>query len=271
MASLACVACRGNGVRIDHVVIFVPNLRISHDQFSALGFKVIEGGKHESTENALVIFADQTYIELIALKPKRSRPLIRAASKVGILGAIAKRKDDINWRLMQWVCNSAGPIDWCIRVNEMEPLLRKWNAAGATNLGTRPFQRLKPDGAVAEWTLGASKDFDLPFLITDLTDPHIRVPICESHHPNGALGISHIWLSVSDRETAARKSCGVFKRDPSDCSDQVTYLVGDTKVELVDGAEFHGKFSLGLAYEGPDKRMLDLKQTSGASIWMMPK
>ena len=52
----------------DHAVIYVPNLKRAISQFTALGFTVKLGGEHTHTHNALIIFNDRSYIELLALK-----------------------------------------------------------------------------------------------------------------------------------------------------------------------------------------------------------
>ena len=53
---------------IDHIVILVNDLQAAIDDYAALGFSVAPGGTHAdgATHNALIIFADDTYLELIA-------------------------------------------------------------------------------------------------------------------------------------------------------------------------------------------------------------
>ena len=68
-------------IQLDHLVLFVPKLERAMADFSSLGFTVIAGGQHASTENALIVFEDETYIELLALKPDWKRPVFRAARR----------------------------------------------------------------------------------------------------------------------------------------------------------------------------------------------
>ena len=52
---------------IDHVVILVEDLDAGIRQYRDMGFTVVPGGKHPRfTHNALVSFADGSYLELIA-------------------------------------------------------------------------------------------------------------------------------------------------------------------------------------------------------------
>ena len=60
--------------QFDHAVIFVSDLEKAIADFADLGFDVVRGGSHGSTENALIIFANQTYLELLGVKPGWSWP-----------------------------------------------------------------------------------------------------------------------------------------------------------------------------------------------------
>src|SRR5436190_10388386 len=53
---------------LDHIVILVHDLAVASADYAALGFTVTPGGEHTggATHNALVVFADDTYLELIA-------------------------------------------------------------------------------------------------------------------------------------------------------------------------------------------------------------
>ena len=53
---------------LDHIVILVDELEAAITHYEALGFTVQRGGTHAdgATHNALVGFADGSYLELIA-------------------------------------------------------------------------------------------------------------------------------------------------------------------------------------------------------------
>src|SRR4249920_3306882 len=57
-------------LKLDHIVVAVHDLDATVADYAALGFNVQRGGDHpgRSTHNALVVFADGTYLELIAWK-----------------------------------------------------------------------------------------------------------------------------------------------------------------------------------------------------------
>jgi len=56
------------GLALDHVVIAVSELEAAMADYRALGFTVVAGGSHpgRTSHNALVVFADGSYLELIA-------------------------------------------------------------------------------------------------------------------------------------------------------------------------------------------------------------
>ena len=75
-------------IQLDHVVISVSNLEEAMEDYRRLGFNVLPGGEHASgtTHNALVVLADGTYLELMALtgrpaKRQHKRRLWLSASR----------------------------------------------------------------------------------------------------------------------------------------------------------------------------------------------
>src|SRR5918998_5896519 len=65
-----CEVERNTPVELDHFVIVVADLDRAIEDYAALGFTVTPGGVHADgrTHNALVPFADGTYLELIAFR-----------------------------------------------------------------------------------------------------------------------------------------------------------------------------------------------------------
>ena len=55
-------------LHFDHAVIAVQNLDVAIQDYCDLGFTVFRGGVHanRATENALIVFEDGTYLELLA-------------------------------------------------------------------------------------------------------------------------------------------------------------------------------------------------------------
>jgi len=184
---------------LDHIVIFVRDLEQAVRDYTELGFQVEPGGRHARTENALIIFADGSYIELLALQKNWKRPLIRLATKLGMVERSAKGKTDMYGRLLRWISRGTGIVDWCASTEDMAATLKIWESEQPDLLGYQEFDRTRPDEKIAKWYLGGARRLDLPFLIEDISDRDIRVPPADRDtHPNGALGIEGLTLPVEN-------------------------------------------------------------------------
>lgn len=256
---------------LDHIVILVPDLQDGIQAFSSLGFNVVPGGAHQSTENALIVFEDKTYLELLALKKTWSRWLIRFAAKSGILKAAARRKTDIRWRLLAWMTQEYGSIDWCLRVRDVDQTLKNWRSGDLESLGSQKFSRERPDGQIARWVLGSLKDTDLPFLLSDISELDSRVPLTEVRHPNGATGIQKLSISTSNIRKAKDRFDRCFHPDPSSVEGSKIYSIGSKRAELVDQNHHIGKIALELSGSNNDAFVLDQTRTFGTQISISPK
>ncbi len=69
-------------VRFDHALIFVRTSG-GHPRLHSFGFRVASGGAHDGdpTTNALVPFADGSYLELIAFRRRRTLALLRMLAR----------------------------------------------------------------------------------------------------------------------------------------------------------------------------------------------
>lgn len=257
-------------MQLDHVVVLVPSLAEGVSQFTDLGFEVMKGGQHASTENALIVFEDQTYIELLALKPGLKRHYVRWAGAIGLMGALARTKTDINWRLLNWVCQAYGSIDWCLRVDDVDQMLQDWSDKGIASLGSQSFSRTRLDGAIARWRLGSPKDLDLPFLLRDISDTSLRIAAPERPHPNGALGIRKLWLAMSDPQSGKLRFDACFKKAEAGANQSPAYALAGKGVELVTPDHHAGKIALELKGPGPSVISLDPAKTYNMSISIVP-
>src|SRR5580765_7781425 len=63
----------------DHVVVIVESLAAATHAFEAAGFTVTPGGRHDAlpTENALIGFEDDGYVELLALRDDEARESLK--------------------------------------------------------------------------------------------------------------------------------------------------------------------------------------------------
>lgn len=256
----------------DHAVIYVPNLDQAISQFNAMGFNVKLGGEHAYTHNALIIFSDRTYIELLSLKPRWYRWLLIIAAKTGLINRIADRKSDISWRIMRWIGYRYGPIDWALRTDNIEASLARLKTSNIPLLDSQIYQRTRVDGQLVEWSIGSAKDLDLPFLIQDRTAIDLRIPLGDhTIHPNGALGIRRIAISARNTLSTSRNLRTLLAMPvDSDSSEDTSIVLGSTNLNLAKLDNRIGKLSLELSYKGSERRLLNGSNTTNWQLWLNP-
>src|SRR5689334_14717627 len=163
---------------IDHIVILVSDLAAAVADYITLGFTVTPGGEHTggATHNALVVFADDSYLELIAFK----RPAPEH----------------------HWYRHSAlgeGIIDFALLPTTIEADLAAARERGLEIEGPFPGGRLRPDGQQVAWQSGRALTPDLPFLCGDVTPRALRVPEGAARtHANGVTGVARLTVAVAD-------------------------------------------------------------------------
>lgn len=171
----------GSTFKIDHIVIMVDDLSSAIEDYSALGFTVLEGGTHAAnpTHNALVVFEDGVYLEIIALRPGATTPM--------------------SDRLKKWVQASPGLVDMALLPNDIEADIAKVRQRGLTIEDAQIGGRMRPDGQEIVWKTANLKGASLPFFCGDETPRSLRVPEGEvRQHPNGVTGVADVTIAVTD-------------------------------------------------------------------------
>jgi catechol 2,3-dioxygenase-like lactoylglutathione lyase family enzyme len=190
--------------RLDHVVIAVGDLEKTIADYRTLGFNVQVGGEHappRTSHNALVVFEDGTYLELIAWRAPMPGDRwfdARAAHGDGL----------VDFALL--------PEDAARAVEEAKP-------RGLALAGPEDGGRLRPDGAELKWQLARPPSFDLPFLCGDLTPRDLRVPPgAARRHANGALGIATLAVAVADERASLEKYVALVGTDSAQVTPAIT-------------------------------------------------
>jgi catechol 2,3-dioxygenase-like lactoylglutathione lyase family enzyme len=163
---------------IDHMVILVRDLAAASHDYHELGFTVIPGGDHAdgASHNALIVFADGTYLELLAFK--REVPEHRW------------------WR---YVATGEGLIDWALLPDTIADDIVSVRQHGIEFDGPIEGGRRRPDGTEIMWNLGNPRMPGLPFLCADVTPRELRVPDgAACVHENGIVGIAGVTVALHD-------------------------------------------------------------------------
>lgn len=167
---------------LDHVVLVVLDLDRAVADHRARGFTVTPGGVHAGglTHNALVGFADGSYLELIAFLD------LAAARGKHSWAPVAER--------------GGGWADFALASTDMRA-----DTAALGDLLKRPPEdggRTRPDGVAIAWRV-ARLVAPLPFLIEDLSARELRVPSGDAaRHANGTSGVERVIVGARDARTA---------------------------------------------------------------------
>ena len=163
--------------QLDHVVLVARDLASAMADHRRRGFTVTPGGEHADgvTHNALIAFADGSYLELVAF-----RDLGRA----------------LTHRWWKIAAEGGGLADFALLSDD----LAADSAALADLVKTPPKDggRIRPDGVELRWRTVVLKP-PLPFVIEDLTARELRVPGgAAAEHANGATGIASVAIGAVD-------------------------------------------------------------------------
>ncbi|HET7566026.1 MAG TPA: VOC family protein [Gemmatimonadaceae bacterium] len=174
---------------IDHLVIAVRDLARAAADYQRLGFTVTPGGEHVNggTHNALIAFADGSYVELLAFtEPDRPQ---------------AHRW----WPLL---ARGEGLIDFALASDDLAAETDALRARGLDIEGPLDGGRTRPDGRRLAWRTivvhDAPAETPLPFVIEDVTPRALRVPGGDAtEHPLGATRVDGVMVVVDDLHRSA--------------------------------------------------------------------
>jgi hypothetical protein len=185
-------------LHLDHVVVVVPSLKVAIEQYRALGFTLTLGGNNGPTHNALIAFQDGSYIELISMRSRLLRFILKVFYQTKLITLFKPFTSHLRFRFMCWIGGPDGIRDWCIKQIRLEPLANALNGKKVSMSRIEKFTRSKPNLEIAEWLLVAPKEQLLPFFIEDISHIDVRIPSGNSaRHSNGCKGISSLLLDQS--------------------------------------------------------------------------
>ena len=180
--------------RLDHIVIAVADLARTVHDYRALGFTVQIGGKHAkgTSHNALIVFEDGAYFELIAWEsPDSSHP----------------------WH-DRHVKHGDGLMDFALMPENVRRAIDAAKARGLALNGPLEGGRERPDGQTLKWQTARPNSADLPFFCGDVTSRDLRVPAGDAcKHANGATGVATVVVAVSDIHASVERYAAMLALD----------------------------------------------------------
>lgn len=170
-------------LRFDHAIIAVQDLELAKQDFSDLGFTVLDGGEHAdgATHNALICFADGTYLELLALTGKESNS--------------PKAQGYADWLNM-----GGGTVGYALLSDDLDADIKAMKAQGVDVGDVKTGGRVTTEGVELQWKSASIDGTISPFFIEDVTPRENRVPndLGSITHPNQVSGIVEVRFMVDD-------------------------------------------------------------------------
>jgi hypothetical protein len=225
--------------RLDHVVVVVSSLTDAAARFSAAGFTISLGGRHDAipTENALVAFADGAYIELLAAREPATRDELRALRAGTGWDRHLKGVSAVARRFLPLLAGPDGVADWALAASALAPRAAALRAVNVKAAGPVRMSRERPGGERLEWELLLPESALHPFWIADRTPRERRVPNSPTAttHANGTTGIAAVRVRSASVPTAALELGETLGALPRLIDGVTTLALGEGRVEVVDG------------------------------------
>ncbi len=213
-------------MKFDHVILAVFDLEQAGKTFSELGFTVVAGGQHAGglTHNALVIFADHSYLELMAPTDRRlldEPPPAGPGNYLFIFDA------------------GEGVAGYAFHTADLDDQVARIRRVGIEIGDPESGGRRRPDGVELRWRTAMFPTMSTPFLLTDETPRELRVPASTENtaHANGATGIAGIQASVRDLAASTDRLARLFDVVPQIDRSHTSALlqVEGFEIELIEG------------------------------------
>jgi hypothetical protein len=204
--------------RLDHLVVVVDALTRAAEHFRAAGFTVSPGGRHDGipTENALVAFADGSYLELLAMREPGARAELRALRASDRWDAHLKGVSALARRFLPRLAGADGVGDACLLAGHLDRFAGEARRRSLVLAGPVAMQRERRDEPALEWHVLLPADDLVPFLIEDRTPREWRVPGGPeaTTHANGATGIADVRLRAHRTSAGALRLAELFDAAP---------------------------------------------------------
>lgn len=186
-------------MRFDHALIAVRDLAAAKQTFEAEGFTVLYGGAHSSgfTHNALITFADGSYLELIAPTDP---------------GLLEHRPELGPGNYLFLFDSGEGFAGYALDTDDLEQVVNRIRERGLEIGDPQVGGRRRVDGVELRWRTAFLPGSTAPFFLTDDTPREHRVrrePEITTHS-NGVTGAIRIVLAVKDLEHAIRRHIAIL-------------------------------------------------------------
>jgi catechol 2,3-dioxygenase-like lactoylglutathione lyase family enzyme len=241
-------------MRFDHAILAVRDMQAARADFHELGFTSIYGGQHRGglTHNALIAFADGSYLELMAPTDPAH---LTARPGEGYLYVFQRGE---------------GFAGYALHMQDLEAGVGGMRRRGLLVGEPATGGRRREDGQELTWRMATLPEGMSPFLLEDVTARELRVPARPeaTTHANGALGAAGLVVLVADLERAKERYRAILGQAPEPGSGMpgvatADYSVGSCRITLAAPENSGGELAAVLQRRGEGPYRLSLRVGSG--------
>ena len=239
-------------LKFDHAIIAVNDLESAMADYKALGFNPIFGGEHVggTTHNALIYFADGSYLELIA--PTGKLP----------------QEGGADFRSM--LEKGEGLVGYAFVSDDLEADSAAMRQRELTVTQVQQGGRTRSDGVELRWQSVGIEGSWSPFFIEDLTPRNQRVldDMESTTQPNGIIGVSGVHIIVN--HDLARRYERIMGESASEynINGVKIHLLPPDNDELQGYADVRGEAPFALFLKGEAGLTFHLEQTHNARLFV---
>ena len=256
-------------VRIDHVMICVPDLQQGIAQYRKMGFNIHAGGVHTSkgTHNAIAFLQDD-YIELLAIRDLAEH---RAAAS----GPGSSHAD-----LPRFIAAGGGIRHIILQSDDLAAEVSAMRSRGVDVSDAMEGSRRTPAGQELRWkaaVLGPRNPLPVFFIqhVTPIAERRKQVPDA-GRHPNGVYTIERAYVVVPDAKAAAALYARVLglpqpplQRGTVIMADMAVFQLGPTGLGIVQPyAPGTAADALERRGPGPFQALFRTTSMGAAARWM---
>jgi catechol 2,3-dioxygenase-like lactoylglutathione lyase family enzyme len=255
-------------IRIDHVMICVPDLPQGIAQYRKLGFDIHPGGVHpgKGTHNAIA-FLENDYVELLAI---RDQAELRSADRRG------------TWQdgLTEFIAAGGGIRNLVLESDDLAADVAAMRRRGVEVSDASEGSRQTPAGRQLRWmaaTLGPRNPLPLFFVqhLTPLAERRKQAPE-GGKHPNGVYTLERAYIVTQDAPATAAVYANVLgmpqpalQRGTVIMSDMAVFQLGSTGLGIAQPyAPGPGADALARRGPGPFQALYRTTSMGAAARWM---
>jgi catechol 2,3-dioxygenase-like lactoylglutathione lyase family enzyme len=211
-----------NSLVFDHAIILVHDLEKATSDYRALGFNVFFGGEHVGgkTHNALIVFQDGTYLELLAPTDPALLENIDPNDRANFLFMFARGE---------------GFGGYAMCASDLQAEVDRMQARGLSVNLRPPNGRARPDGQQLRWRSAMFEGTMTPFFIQDDTPRNLRVTddSAQTLQPNGVTGVAGIMVASNNLNNEIVRYSAILDAPPQQ-QDATTadFALGGTTITL---------------------------------------